>query len=464
MIKQTTIAEEITFSGIGLHTGLESTVVIMPSEANTGIVFYKKVDGGEVAIKADVNNIVNTQRCTSIGRESESISTVEHLLSAIFGLGIHNLRIEILGSEIPILDGSAERFVALLSKAGRVQLDDTREVLIIEESFVYIDEETGSKYEVLPCDELQITTLIDFDDQVLGQQYASLEHVDSYAEQIASSKTFVYLEELELLHNQGLIKGGNLDNAVIIAKKGVTPEQVEGIKSKLGLRKVENTDSLTFDIGNFKYANEAARHKLLDLMGDIALLGVDIHAKIIATRPGHKSNASFTKELKRMLVAQRKLRGKPLYDPSQPPIYNTEQVASLLPHRYPFLLVDKIIMLNETTVVGVKNVTMNEQLFQGHFPGNPVFPGVLQMEALAQTGGILALYEVDDPKEWVTYFLKMDNVKFKNMVVPGDTLILKMELLSPIRRGICHMQGTAYVGNKIVSEGELTAQILKKTQ
>ncbi|MCL4115548.1 UNVERIFIED_CONTAM: hypothetical protein GTU68_006533 [Idotea baltica] len=411
-----------------------------PAEVNHGIRFRRVDIEDSPVLHADVVRVFSTNRGTTIREGNVQVSTVEHLLAALAGLCIDNVLVDIDGPEVAILDGSAKPFVDLLEIAGSVEQDAEREYFIVEEAVSYKDEISGTEIVALPCDHFEVTAMIDFNSPVLGKQYASLANLGDFPSEIASARTFVFLRELDHLYGQDLIKGGDLENAIQVEKEGV----------------LNNTD--------LRYGNEPARHKLLDLIGDLSLLGKPIKGKIVATKPGHASNVAFARILKEKFKIQRKLKGKPKYDPEVEPKLDLEGVKSMLPHRFPFLLVDKIIELSPGYVVGLKNITYQEHVFQGHFPNNPVFPGVLIVEALAQTGGILALAGVENPSDWDTYFLKIENTKFKFKVIPGDTLLLKMELLSPIRRGIVHMQGTAYVGNKIVAEGELTAQIVNRTK
>ncbi|MCL4107360.1 UNVERIFIED_CONTAM: hypothetical protein GTU68_067271 [Idotea baltica] len=434
-----TISKSVSIEGIGLHTGIKTKLTLHPADKDHGIRFSRIDLEGKPTFLADVRYVFSTKRGTSLKYGEAQVHTVEHLLSALTGLGIDNILIEIDGAEIPIMDGSAEPFVNLIEEGGIIAQDAEKEYFIVEEPIEFKDEATGVELIALPHEGTEYTSMIDFNSPILSKQYATIYNFENYSEHIAPARTFVFVHELEYLLQEGLIKGGDLDNAIVIANKGVL-----------------NTIDL-------KFKNEPARHKLLDLIGDLTLLGKPIKGKIVATKPGHKVNVEFTKLLKIKYQEQRKLKGKPKYDPNKKPILDTMAIAEQLPHRYPFLLVDKIIELSENYVVGIKNITFNEQFFQGHFPGNPLFPGVLQMEALAQTGGLLALSLQEQGHKWDTYFIKMENVKFKKMVVPGDTLILKMELMAPIKRGICQMMGTAYVGNNIVSEGELTAQIVKRT-
>lgn len=460
--KQTTLAGSFEISGIGLHTAKDVNLVIKPGEANHGYRFIRTDLDGHPMVVGDVNKVVSTNRGTTIESQGVSVATVEHLLSALRGNNVDNAVIELDGPEIPILDGSAREFSIKIRAVGIKELDEDREFLELNEAIKYHDPESGSELMAIPAEHFEITTLIDFNSKVLGMQYAKLDHLESYNEEIAGCRTFVFAHELEKLIDQGLIKGGDLENAVVIANKKLSQDELNRLAAKLGKENISVNQEGVLNTTDLHFQNEPARHKLLDVIGDLALVGAPIKARIVANKPGHHANTEFAKLLKKKLVEQRKLKGKPDYDPDAEPLMTTEQIKCMLPHRYPFLLVDKIIELSKERVVGIKNVTYNESFFQGHFPSNPVFPGVLQIEALAQTGGILALSSVEDPENWDTYFMKIDQVKFKHKVVPGDTLILKMELISPIRRGIVQMSAIAYVGNKLVSEGQLTAQIVKR--
>lgn len=461
-MKQRTIDNPVSISGVGLHSGKDVTMTFKPAPANHGIKFRRVDLDSQPTLNADVNRVVSTNRGTTIKQGSAQVSTVEHVLSALLGMAIDNCVIEINGPEVPIMDGSAIPFVEKIEEAGIVELDEDREYFEVDEPIHFEDEITGTELVALPSEDFEVTALIDFNSPILGHQYASLKGLKNFKREIAPCRTFVFLRELDQLLSQNLIKGGDLDNAIVIVDRLMDQEDLENLARRLGKKSVKVEKEGILNTIDLHYENEPARHKLLDIIGDLALLGRPIKGKIMATKPGHTANVEFAKLLKTRFIEQRKLRGKPKIDPDREPIYDLNGIKRLLPHRFPFLLVDKIVELSDKHVVGVKNITYNEAFFQGHFPENPVFPGVLQMEALAQVGGVFVLSQVSDPQNWDTYFIKIDNAKFKSKVVPGDTLVLKMDLLTPVRRGICHMFGTAYVGNRIVSEGELTAQIIKR--
>ncbi|MCB0528655.1 MAG: bifunctional UDP-3-O-[3-hydroxymyristoyl] N-acetylglucosamine deacetylase/3-hydroxyacyl-ACP dehydratase [Saprospiraceae bacterium] len=463
-MRQSTIQNPVSVEGVGLHTGKKVTLTFKPAPANHGYRFQRVDLPDQPVVTADVKLVFSTNRGTNLRSGEAQVSTVEHVLSALTGMGIDNVLMEIDGPEMPIMDGTSMPFVEALGQAGRDELEVEREYFEITEPISYKDEVTGTELLALPSDKFEATVMIDFNSKVLGQQFAALHHIDEYVQEIAPCRTFVFLHELEKLLEMGLIKGGDLDNAIVIADRRMDQEELDILARKMGKQSVKVDSEGVLNTVKLRFQNEPARHKLLDVIGDLALIGKPIRGKIVATKPGHTANVEFAKILKKHLTEKRRLLGIPKYDPDKEPVRDVMQIAQMLPHRYPFLLVDKVIELSDHHVVGVKNITMNEAFFQGHFPDNPVFPGVLQIEAMAQTGGILALNTVADPGNWDTYFLKIDNTKFKAKVVPGDTLILKMELLEPIRRGIVHMQGTAYVGSKIVSEGELTAQIVRRTK
>jgi UDP-3-O-[3-hydroxymyristoyl] N-acetylglucosamine deacetylase/3-hydroxyacyl-[acyl-carrier-protein] dehydratase len=463
-MKQSTIQNAVSVRGVGLHTGKTVTLTFKPAQANHGFRFQRIDLPDQPVIPADVKMVISTNRGTTLKSGEAQVSTVEHVLSALTGMGIDNVLLEIDGPEMPIMDGTSMPFVVAIMEAGTAELDAVREYFIVTEPISYKDEVTGTEILALPSDNFEATVMIDFASKVLGPQFAALNNLADYVTEIAPCRTFVFVHELEKLLEMGLIKGGDMDNAIVIADRKMEQDELDALALKMGKPGIKVDAEGVLNTVKLHFQNEPARHKLLDVIGDLALIGKPIRGKIVATKPGHTANVEFAKILKKNLTEKRRLMGIPRYDPDKEPVFDSVQITKLLPHRFPFLLVDKIIEIDQQHVVGIKNITYNESFFQGHFPDNPVFPGVLQIEALAQTGGILALQNVPDPGNWDTYFLKIDNTKFKAKVVPGDTLILKMELLEPIRRGIVHMQGTAYVGSKIVSEGELTAQIVRRTK
>lgn len=462
-MNQRTLARSFTLEGVGLHTGKSVTVKFDPAEVNQGIRFVRSDLPDQPVLPADVNHVVSTNRGTTIRIGQAQISTIEHVLSAMTGMGIDNVVIQVSGPEVPIMDGSTTAFVEGVRQAGVVEQNAPREYFEIEEPIIFRDEVTGSELMALPDAHFGITAMIDFNSPVLGCQYASLEHIGDYAEQIAPCRTFVFVRELEQLSDQNLIKGGDLDNAVVIVDRLLDQHELDRLAAKLGKRSITVEKTGILNTTSLRFENEPARHKLLDIIGDLTLLGRPIKGKIVARKPGHTSNIEFTKLLKRKLVEQRKQRGRPRVDPDQPPIYDLEGITQLLPHRSPFLLIDRVTEMKEHYIVGIKNITFNEPFFPGHFPGQPIFPGVLQIEAMAQLGGVFVLSKVPDPENWSTFLLKIDNTKFKSKVVPGDQLILKMESVTAIRRGILHMYGTAWVGSRLVSESEITAQIVRNT-
>lgn len=461
-MKQCTIAKDCVFEGVGLHTGKNAVMKVKPAVVNHGYRFQRTDLQDSPILPADVSKVISTNRGTTIRSGDVQVSTVEHILSALAGLGIDNALIEIDGPEVPIMDGSSKIFVKTFSETG-VQIQEVdKEYLELTEPVAYKDELSGTELIAVPSDKFEVTAMIDFKSPFLGQQFANLNDLSEYESEIAPCRTFVFLREIEKLASENLIKGGDLNNAIVIVDRMMNQAELDDLAKKLNKPSVQVEKEGILNTVELQFPNEAARHKILDIVGDLALMGKPIKAKIVANKPGHTANVEFAKILKKKFLENRKLKGKPTYNPDDAPLMDVEKIQSILPHRWPFLLIDKIIELNTQYVVGVKNITFTESCFQGHFPNNPIFPGVLQIEALAQTGGILAISQQPDPGNWDTYFIKIDNTKFKAKVVPGDTLILKMELMSPIRRGIVQMWGTAYVGNKIVSEGELTAQIVRR--
>jgi UDP-3-O-[3-hydroxymyristoyl] N-acetylglucosamine deacetylase/3-hydroxyacyl-[acyl-carrier-protein] dehydratase len=461
MIKQTTLKAPVTVSGVGLHTGENVNLTFKPAPENTGYRFQRIDVSNQPIIEADVDNVVDTDRGTTIGKHGVKVSTVEHVLAALAGLEIDNVLMEIDGPEVPIMDGSSKPFIDILEKAGVQEQNAERIYYSLSENITYEDPSRKTEMLAVPSEDFRITVMVDYNTDILGTQHATLYNIGEFKTEVCESRTFCFLHELEMLLEHNLIKGGDISNAIVVVKETLSPEKMAH------LAKVFRKDKVVAEKGflnnaKLRYQNEPARHKLLDIVGDLALVGAPLKGHILAARPGHVANVAFAKMIKALMKRDRFKAKVPNYNPNSKPLFDINRIQQFLPHRPPFLFIDKIIELSDHHVVGVKNVSMNEWFFQGHFPGAPVMPGVIQIEAMAQAGGILVLNTVPDPENYLTYFMKIDNTRFKQVVMPGDTLVFRLELIAPIRRGICHMKGEAFVGDKIVMESEMMAQIVKK--
>jgi UDP-3-O-[3-hydroxymyristoyl] N-acetylglucosamine deacetylase/3-hydroxyacyl-[acyl-carrier-protein] dehydratase len=462
MAKQTTIKDPISVSGVGLHSGNKVTLTFKPAPENTGLVF-KRVDlENHPVIPADIDYVVDTSRGTSLELKGVRVCTIEHTLAAIAGLSLDNVEMEIDSIETPILDGSSRYLLEALSKAGVQEQSAEKKFIDLTSNVEYFDEKNNVEMLAVPAPHFKVSSMIDYGAGVLGTQHAQMNRIEDFAKEIAPSRTFVFLHELEYLLANNLIKGGDLNNAIVFVNRVITQQELDHLASVFNKPKVNVLKEGILNNLELHFPNEPARHKLLDIVGDLMLLGAPLNAHVIAHKPGHASNVEFARKIRASLKSKNTSK-VPEFDLKKPAVYDINAIQRILPHRPPFLLLDKILEISEERIVGLKNVTMNESFFVGHFPKEPVMPGVLQIEAMAQCGGIFALSPYPDPENYITYFLKIENARFKNKVVPGDTLIFDIKLLSPIRRGICHMRGEAYVNGKLVMDAELLAQITKKT-
>jgi len=463
--KQKTLKDQFSLSGVGLHTGVKVELTILPAKENHGFKFQRMDLEGQPIIPADADLVTTTTRGTTLEKNGAEVHTTEHLLAALYGMGVDNALIQMTGgAEIPIMDGSSMPFIKAIKEVGIVDQEADREYFVLEENIAFEDPKKGVEMLAVPTEggEYRITVMVDYNSPVLGTQHASMYQLSEFEENIAMCRTFCFLREVEQLAENGLIKGGDIDNAVVLVERPhVSKEELDNLAKKIGKESLDlqvegmgvlNNTPLHFD-------NEPARHKLLDIVGDLALVGRRIKGHILAARPGHAGNTEFAKLLKQKIKEQKNAPKK--FDLSKDPLFDINQISEMLPHRYPFLLIDKIMEITADGIVGVKNVTLNEPFFTGHFPNNPVMPGVLQVEAMAQCGGVFALNQVDEPEKYSTYFMKIDNVKFKRKVIPGDTLVFDLNLISPIRRGIVHMRGIAYANGHVASEAEMVAQVIK---
>ena len=459
MLKQNTLKEQFSLSGKGLHTGLNLTVTFLPAPANHGYKIQRIDMPSQPIMDAVAENVVDTQRGTVLGKGEMRCSTVEHAMAALYALGLDNVLIQVDGPEFPILDGSAELYVQAIQRVGIQEQEAPKDFYYISKKMEFRDDATGACITLLPDEDFSITSMISFDSKVLSSQFATLDNMDKFVTEVAAARTFVFVREIEPLLMAGLIKGGDLDNAIVIYEHETTQDNLDKLCQLTGAEQHNASELGYLQHKPLVWENEPARHKLLDIIGDMALIGKPIKGRIIATRPGHTINNKFARMMRKE-IRKHEVQA-PYYDPNKEPVMDVNRIRQILPHRYPMQLVDKVIDIRENSIVAIKNVTSNEPFFQGHFPSEPVMPGVLQIEAMAQAGGLLVLSNVDNPELYSTYFLKIDNVKFRQKVVPGDTLIFKVELVSPIRHGIGTMQGYAFIGENCVAEATFTAQISK---
>jgi UDP-3-O-[3-hydroxymyristoyl] N-acetylglucosamine deacetylase/3-hydroxyacyl-[acyl-carrier-protein] dehydratase len=461
MPNQHTISKPVSLKGVGIHTGQEVNLTFKPTKENQGYVFCRVDLPEKPLIEANINFVVNTDRGTNLDKNGIKIRTSEHVLAALVGMGIDNILIELDAPEPPIMDGSSKYFVEALKKAGIKKQDAVREEYVVKEPISYYDEDSGSDITVIPSENYEVTAMVDFGTKILGTQNATMKNISQFNDEFSNARTFSFLHEIEMLLDNGLIKGGDLNNAIVYVDKELSDETMLKLKKAFNKEKLSVQSNGILDNLKLHYPNEAARHKLLDVIGDLALLGIRIKGKVIANKPGHYVNTMFAKHLSSIIKSEKRNLA-PKIDWSKPPVMDVNQIKNIIPHRPPFLFLDKILEISKDHIIGLKNVTMNEEFFNGHFPGKPIMPGVLQIEAMAQAGGVLILNTVPDPKNYLTFFAKIDNAKFKTPVIPGDTLIFKCQLLSPLRRGICHMKAQAFVDGKLTSEAELMAKIIKK--
>jgi len=459
--KQSTIKQAVSLSGVGLHTGESVNITFKPAPENHGYKFQRIDLPNKPIIEADVDYVTDLSRGTTIAKGEAKVGTIEHSLAALAGLEIDNVLIEIDGNEVPIMDGSAQVFTDALFDAGVLEQLAEREYFEVPYNIHHTEPERNVEMIAMPLDNYRLTVMVDYNSSVLGSQHASITDLKEFRKEVAASRTFCFLHELEALLENNLIKGGDLDNAIVIVDREVAPGELNHLARLFNKQSIEVQSEGILNNVQLRYQNEPARHKLLDLIGDLALVGAPLKAQIMAARPGHAANIAFARKIKKAMQKSKKTTNSPFYDINEKPILDIKDIQKLLPHGHPFIFVDKIIELSPKHIVGVKNVTITEYFFPGHFPNNPIMPGVLQIEAMAQVGGVMILSGLDDPENYATYFMKIENAKFKDKVVPGDTMLIRMELTSPVRRGICQMKGQVFVGNKVVTEAELMAQIVK---
>lgn len=459
--KQHTIQAPVTVRGIGLHTGVEATMTFCPAPVGHGYKFQRVDLPGQPIVDADVDNVVDVSRGTTIEQNGARVNTVEHTLAALVGLQLDNVLIQLSGPEPPIMDGSSAEFIKALNTVGFEEQNALRNYYEIPESIRYVDNARGVEIAALPLPDYRLTVMVDYNSPVLGSQHATLDDIGKFSEEIASSRTFCFLHELEMLYKNNLIRGGDLSNAIVVVDRVVSDDELADLAKMLGKPRVSVKKEGILNNVDLRHKNEPARHKLLDLVGDLALVGRPLKGQILAARPGHAANVAFAKKIKKKMLESR-TNPVPMYDPNREPVMDINRIMQVLPHRYPFVMIDKVIHLDDQVVTAVKNVSINEPFFQGHFPGNPVMPGVLQIEGLAQTGGILVMNTVPDPENYWQYFLGIENARFRKKVLPGDTIVYHCQLLAPIKRGIAKMRGQAFVNGKVVCEAEMSAAIVRK--